>query len=323
MIDKNQLMAICLNVARQNFGRTGSNPSVGALVFNNDCVATGSTSIGGVPHAETIAIQKAEKLGIDCHGAELFVTLEPCAHHGKTFPCVENIIDAGITKVTIGMQDLDTRVNGRGIETLRAKGVEVELLEMDEIREFYRHYIVYKTQLRPYITLKIASSMDGKIALLNGKSKWITSHKVRHYTNFLRSRFNGIMVGAETVRKDNPSLNCRIVGLEKFSPRKIVASSTKISEYITVNGSVTEMLETLHRQGVQSLLVEGGANVITQFIKSNIFDEIIVVQAPIFLGNDAKNYIDDMQLQDIPLHSMQIQERKIIDGNIVLILKNL
>ncbi|MFT4967909.1 MAG: diaminohydroxyphosphoribosylaminopyrimidine deaminase, partial [Candidatus Deianiraeaceae bacterium] len=262
-------------------------------------------------------------LGIDCHGAELFVTLEPCAHHGKTFPCVENIIDAGITKVTIGMQDLDTRVNGRGIETLRAKGVEVELLEMDEIREFYRHYIVYKTQLRPYITLKIASSMDGKIALLNGKSKWITSHKVRYYTNFLRSRFNGIMVGAETVRKDNPSLNCRIVGLEKFSPRKIVASSTKISEYITVNGSVTEMLETLHRQGVQSLLVEGGANVITQFIKSNIFDEIIVVQAPIFLGNDAKNYIDDMQLQDIPLHSMQIQERKIIDGNIVLILKNL
>jgi len=246
----------------------------------------------------------------------MFVTLEPCAHFGKTPPCVDAIIQAGISHIVIGIKDPDSRVNGQGMEKLQNAGIKVEMMELPQIYELYKAYFVFKTQQRPLVTIKIASSLDGKIALANGKSKWITSENARQYTNFLRSRFNGILVGANTAKNDNPTLNCRINGLEEFSPKRFVVSKNQFEGYQNVYGTTKEILEGLYQSDMQSVLVEGGANLITQFIKDDLFDELMLVQAPIFIGNDGKNCIDDLHLSEIPRIGLNVVDQKIIDGNI-------
>jgi diaminohydroxyphosphoribosylaminopyrimidine deaminase/5-amino-6-(5-phosphoribosylamino)uracil reductase len=315
-MDKKQLMQICINIAQQNFGRTGKNPSVGALILKDGLIATGVTSCGGTPHAEVNAINNAKNLGINCNDAKMFVTLEPCAHFGKTPPCIDTIIQAGISHIVIGVKDPDSRVNGKGIEKLHNAGIKVEMLEFPEIYELYKAYFVFKTQQRPLVTIKIASSLDGKIALANGKSKWITSENARQYTNFLRSRFNGILVGGNTVKHDKPTLNCRINGLEEFSPKRFVVSKNQFEGYQNVYGTTKEILEDLYKNDIQSLLVEGGANLITQFIKDDLFDELILVQAPVFIGNDGKSCIEELHLKEIPHSNLNVVTQKIVDGNI-------
>ena len=315
-MDKKQLMQTCINIAQQNFGRTGKNPSVGALILKDGLIATGFTSCGGIPHAEVNAINNAKNLSIDCNDAKMFVTLEPCAHFGKTPPCADAIIQSGISHIVIGAKDPDSRVNGKGIEKLHNAGIKVEMLEFPEIYELYKAYFVFKTQQRPFITLKIASSLDGKIALANGESKWITSENARRYTNFLRSRFNGILVGTNTVKHDKPTLNCRINGLEEFSPKRFIVSKNQFEGYQNVYGTTKEILESLHQSDMQSIIVEGGANLITQFIKDDLFDELILVQSPIFIGNDGKNAIDDLHLSEIPHSNLNVVTQKIVDGNI-------
>ena len=309
-------MQICINIAQQNFGRTGKNPSVGALILKDGLIATGFTSCGGIPHAEVNAINNAKNLGINCNDAKMFVTLEPCAHFGKTPPCIDTIIQAGISHIVIGVKDPDSRVNGKGIEKLHNAGIKVEMLEFPEIYELYKAYFVFKTQQRPLVTIKIASSLDGKIALANGKSKWITSENARQYTNFLRSRFNGILVGGNTVKHDKPTLNCRINGLEEFSPKRFVVSKNQFEGYQNVYGTTKEILEDLYKNDIQSLLVEGGANLITQFIKDDLFDELILVQAPVFIGNDGKSCIEELHLKEIPHSNLNVVTQKIVDGNI-------
>lgn len=309
-------MQTCVNIAMQNLGRTGKNPSVGALIWNDNKVATGVTSLGGVPHAETNAIAKAIELGVDCQNSTLFVTLEPCSHFGKTPPCVDTIINAGIKHVVVGMKDPDLRVNGDGIAKLLQAGIQVEMLQIKEVAELYRGYNIFKTQNRPYVSLKIACSLDGKIALANGLSKWITCEEVRRCTNFLRSRFCGILIGANTYRADLPFLTCRVEGLEQFSPKRFVVSSNNIDGYSSVSGSVHKILEQLYRDDVQSVLVEGGANLITQFVEADIFDEIITVQAPIFLGHDSKSCIKELSLTALPLQSMSVESVRNIGNNV-------
>ena len=316
MVNKEALMQICCNIARQNLGRTGRNPSVGALIWNENRTATGITGFGGIPHAETVAIEKAQALGIDCRNSTLFVTLEPCSHFGRTPPCVDTIIEAKIPHVIIGMKDPDPRVNGAGIQKLTNAGTTVEMLNLNEVKELYHPYNIFKHEKRPYICLKIASSMDGKIAIASGESKWITSQEARRYTNFLRSRFNGILIGSNTYREDSPTLTCRIEGLENFSPKKFVASSNEIDGFVSVKGSIEEIITQIYTNDVQSVLVEGGANLITQFIKADAFDEVMLVQAPMFFGNDAKPCIENLQFSHIPLQVLKIVESTVIGGNI-------
>ena len=310
-------MQIAAQIAMQNLGRTGTNPSVGAVIVQENLTAIGVTGIGGIPHAEINAIENAKNLGINLAKSTMFVTLEPCSHYGKTPPCAKAIVEAGIPKVVFGSHDPDLRVNGNGIKFLRENGVFVEFSPIDAVQKLHESYAIFKTQNRPFISLKVASSLDGKIALSNGKSKWITSEMARRYTNFLRSRFDGILVGANTVRTDSPKLDCRIEGLEMFSPKKFVASknvdsTNNFDDYTNVHGTIPEILLQIQENGIQRLLVEGGANLITQFLKSNIFDELILVQSPVFLGGDSKNAVENLDLETIPSGDIFFQNLRLV-----------
>jgi diaminohydroxyphosphoribosylaminopyrimidine deaminase/5-amino-6-(5-phosphoribosylamino)uracil reductase len=320
-------MQLALNLSRNNIGLTASNPSVGAvLVQNNSIIATGITGGNGIPHAETIAILKAGKKAA---GATLYVTLEPCSHLGKTPPCVDLIIKSGIIKVVIAAVDPDLRVDGTGIKKLREAGIEVVVGILErEAKELNRGFFMAKTQGRPFITLKLATSLDGKIADKNGQenngSKWITSEKSREYAHYLRAKNDAILVGAGTVSKDDPMLDCRLPGLEKYSPKRIVLSSKldinlnsqviqtaqKIPTFIATNNPATKqfsdlgigiiqfdnlnnLVKKLPELGINNLLIEGGSNVATQFLQENLVDRLIWIQAPKAIGEDGISAVNN------------------------------
>ncbi len=276
--------------AKKHEGMTNSNPSVGCVVVKNGFIlSSGTTEIGGRPHAENIALS----MPIDFSGADLFVTLEPCNHFGKTPPCTQAIINAGIKRVFVGVKDEDKRVQGNGLDSLKIAGIEVcDGVLGDDIKEFYKPYLFAKSFKCPFVTGKIVCSQDGKIATKTGASKWISDPKSREFTNFLRHKYEGILVGGETYRKDLPLLNCRALGLEKFSPQRFVLSNSlqNIEGFQVVKGNFSEILPLLYKEfGVNHLLIEGGAGVITKAIKEDAINELLVCTAPIFIGQDGKN----------------------------------
>lgn len=213
-----------IKMAKINLGNTAENPSVGCVIVkDNQIISTATTAVGGRPHAEIVAINKVVNKQ-NLAGATMFVTLEPCCHYGKTNPCVLSIIEHKIAKVVICQQDIDLRVNGLGIKALQEAKIEVVVLNtFQEAQDKFFFYA--KTHQRSWLTAKIATSLDGKIATKSQKSKWITSEQARQYSNWLRSQYQAIMVGANTVKQDNPSLDCRIAGLENLSPIKIIVSA--------------------------------------------------------------------------------------------------
>lgn len=215
---------IALNLAKRNLGNTGSNPAVGCVIVKDGIiVGRGWTGEGGTPHAEATALKQA---GEKAKGADMFVTLEPCCHHGKTPPCTDKIIETGIKKVVLSTVDVDERVAGKGIATLKEAKIEVIAgVCQEEAQKINKGFFLSRTQNRPLVALKIATSLDGKIALSSGKSKWITNTKCRQYGHLLRSQHDAIMVGIGTVLRDDPSLDCRLDGLENHSPIRIVLDS--------------------------------------------------------------------------------------------------
>jgi diaminohydroxyphosphoribosylaminopyrimidine deaminase/5-amino-6-(5-phosphoribosylamino)uracil reductase len=221
-----KFIKLALNLASKNIGNTAENPSVGCVITKNNIIlSTAITSENGRPHAEINAINKIKDKSIlaEC---TIYITLEPCCHFGKSPPCVDEIIKYNFARVVICMKDPDLRVNGNGIKKLQIAGIntEIGLLE-NEAYEINRDFFYGKKYNKPFITLKLATSLDGKIATQNLESKWISSDKSRKYMNNLRSKYSGIMVGANTIKMDNPTLNCRINGLEEYSPIPIIISS--------------------------------------------------------------------------------------------------
>ncbi len=215
-------MRLALAKAMQNCGGTFPNPSVGCVIVKNQQILSeGTTALSGRPHAEAIAcaLLSDEQLA----DATVYVTLEPCFHHGVTPPCVDILIRAKIKKIFIAIVDPDERVNGKSIAKLMQAGIAVHvgLLE-SEARLMYQAYFKRQTKQLPFVTVKIASSMDGKIALANGKSKWITGAEAREYIQKFRLTHDGVMIGINTALKDDPTLNVRIEGCEQFSPIRIV-----------------------------------------------------------------------------------------------------
>lgn len=289
-------MNLALNLAKKHNGLTGSNPSVGCVVTKHGkIIATGITDYFGNPHAEFMAFSGNENF----KGAEVYVTLEPCNHYGNTPPCTKKIINAGTSKVYVGIEDPDIRVNSGGIKALTESNIKVEtgILE-SKIKEFYKPYIKARTKNIPFVTIKTVCSLDGKIATHTGDSKWIDSEKSRLYTNFLRSRYNGILVGAETFKQDSPRLTCRIEGLEQFSSIKFLYSNSikHVEGFEIVKGSEIEVLKKIYKMGVNHLLIEGGSKIINSFLEKDLADEIILIQAPIFIGKGGKSAIS---LEDI------------------------
>ena len=319
-------MTLALQQARRGLGRTSPNPAVGAvLVKNGKVVGEGYHRAAGSPHAEVEAIRSA---GSDARGSELFVTLEPCNHHGRTPPCTEAILEAGIKKVWYGMNDPNPGVRGGGAKTLSDAGVEVVgHVSENRCRRVNEVYLTNVTLLRPFVYLKLAMSLDGRIATRLGDSKWITSEESRQKVHRLRNRVSAIMVGIGTVLTDNPSLTTRLTsGGGHDAIRIVVDSNLRTPEDAAVfnpsssagviiasrkdppanRRSALEKLgakivrtagrervdlpglfSSLYRVGVTSVLMEGGAELAWSALQASAVDRCLFFYAPMIIGGGA------------------------------------
>jgi len=227
--DDTRFMRMALMMGRRGLGRVAPNPSVGCvLVKNGRVIGRGTTAPGGRPHAEVEAITSAKaRFGpAVTKGATAYVTLEPCSFHGKSAPCVDALIKAGIARVVCAIEDPNPKVSGSGFTQLRNAGIEVQtgILESDA-RASHAGFFQKITNNRPYVMLKLGTSLDGKIATHSGKSQWITGPQARARAHFMRARFDAIMVGIGTALADDPELTCRLPGLEDRSPIRVVVDS--------------------------------------------------------------------------------------------------
>jgi diaminohydroxyphosphoribosylaminopyrimidine deaminase/5-amino-6-(5-phosphoribosylamino)uracil reductase len=217
-------MRAALALARRNLGRTWPNPSVGCVIVKDaSVVGRGWTQSGGRPHAETEALTRAGKAA---RGATAYVTLEPCSHHGKTPPCAEALIAAGVARVVAAIEDPDPRVSGRGIAALRQAGIATDLGTLaDEAAELSAGFLLRVRAGRPLLTLKAATTLDGRIAVHTGESQWITGPQSRARAHLLRATHDAIMVGIGTAIADDPELTCRLPGLQARSPVRVIVDS--------------------------------------------------------------------------------------------------
>lgn len=218
------LMSVALAMARRGLGTTAPNPSVGAVLVAPETgaiISRGWTQPGGRPHAETEAIARA---GTSTRGATLYVTLEPCSHHGRTPPCADAVIAAGISRVVCGITDPDPRVAGRGLDRLRSAGIEVVRgVLADACHRVTLGHIVKVTQRRPFVQIKMATASDGQVPRgTDGRPVWVTGPQARAHGHLLRARADAILVGAGTVADDDPELTCRLPGMSHRSPVRVV-----------------------------------------------------------------------------------------------------
>jgi diaminohydroxyphosphoribosylaminopyrimidine deaminase/5-amino-6-(5-phosphoribosylamino)uracil reductase len=220
-------MTGALALARRGMGQTWPNPTVGCVLVKDGVVlARGRTAAGGRPHAETVALEAARALGVEVRGATAWVTLEPCAHHGRTPPCAEALVSAGIARCVVATADPDPRVSGGGLVMLRQAGVEVlEGVGKAEADEINAGFFCRVHSGRPMVTLKLATSLDGRIATAVGDSKWITGEVARARGHLLRASHDAVLVGIGTAIADDPELTCRLPGLAARSPVRVVADS--------------------------------------------------------------------------------------------------
>jgi diaminohydroxyphosphoribosylaminopyrimidine deaminase/5-amino-6-(5-phosphoribosylamino)uracil reductase len=274
---------------------TSPNPWVGAVVVAADGERfVGATSEPGGPHAEVVALAAA---GPAARGATLYSTLEPCSHQGRTGPCTEAVIAAGVARVVIGIPDPDEHVVGRGVARLRAAGITVlEGVEAEAVAEQLRPYVVQRSTGRPYVVLKLAATLDGRTAAPDGSSQWITGAAARADGHRLRAESDAIVVGAATVRADDPSLTVRdydpagVRPRRGLDPRRIVLGSippgARVLPAESHHGPLADLLDGLGRDGVLQLLVEGGARVAGDFHRAGLVDEYVLYVAPAFFGGD-------------------------------------
>lgn len=332
-------MRMAIELAKKGAGAVNPNPMVGAVVVKNgEVIGRGYHKFFGGPHAEVYALEEA---GEKAEGATIYVTLEPCSHYGKTPPCAKKIIDMGIKKCFIGSSDPNPKVAGKGVAMLKEAGIEVveNVLkeECDEVNQVFFKYI--KTKI-PYLFVKCGITLDGKIALSNGISKWITNSIAREKVQYYRNKFMGIMVGINTVLTDNPSLtariengvnpfriivdpnlqideNCKVVKNNEDEKTMIITSQKnlftedtenteiqikqkRLSEenkvkFIFIDGekfSFKEMLEEIGKTGIDSILLEGGENLISLAFEENVIDGGEIFIANKILGDSsAKPFI--------------------------------
>ena len=294
-----QAMGLALDKARK--GVRGANPLVGAVIVDatGQLLATGWHRGAGSPHAEADALAKAREAGINVRGARMYVTLEPCNHTGRTGPCSVAIAKAGIAEVVYAYADTTEDAAG-GATYLRSQGITVRsgVLE-NEAYALNARWFAAATGKRPFVTAKIASSLDGYIAATDGTSQWITGEEARTDGHTLRARADAIMVGTGTVQSDNPQLTARTgTGqLAEHQPLRVVVGESALLEGSHLARAVdqgnalhyrtrdlTSVLTDLHGRGVRHLMVEGGPALITALIRTNLVDELYWYRAPLLLG---------------------------------------
>jgi diaminohydroxyphosphoribosylaminopyrimidine deaminase/5-amino-6-(5-phosphoribosylamino)uracil reductase len=269
---------------------TSPNPWVGCVIEAADGqVFGGATEPPGGAHAEVAALRAA---GDAARGATVWVTLEPCSHTGRTGPCADALVEAGVRRVVVAIEDPDPRVSGAGIERLRAAGIEVEVgVGAEVVREQLAPYVKHRSTGRPWVVLKLAASLDGRTAAPDGTSQWITGGAARADAHQLRAESDAIVVGAGTVRADDPELTVRHV--PGRSPLRVVLGSAppgaKVLPAIEHHGDLEPLLDDLGGRGVLQVLVEGGASVAGHFHRAGLVDHYVLYLAPaIFGGDDAR-----------------------------------
>ncbi|HLD76989.1 MAG TPA: bifunctional diaminohydroxyphosphoribosylaminopyrimidine deaminase/5-amino-6-(5-phosphoribosylamino)uracil reductase RibD, partial [Rickettsiales bacterium] len=265
-----KFLSNAINLAKKNNGITAPNPSVGCVIVkNNEIIATGITGKEGSPHAEYAAINSVKDKNL-LKGSSIYVSLEPCCHFGKNPPCIDIIVKNKIARVIIATIDKNPKISGKSIEILQKNGIEVKILSQNDTDEFYEPFFKAVTKKIPYISLKFGVSLDGKIATKDFDSKWITSQESRLYTHHLRSINDAILIGSGTLKKDNPLLDCRILGLENYSPKRFVIannldfdenlqlfqSALKFPVYILLNKNFRGNISAFEKFGVKIILCE-------------------------------------------------------------------
>ena len=323
-------MDYALRLGRRALGTTAENPPVGCVIVKDDiALGVGWTQPGGRPHAETEALKMA---GDAARGATAYVTLEPCAHHGRTPPCADALVKAGIARVVTAIEDPDSRVSGSGHAILREAGVKLETgVRVEEAEHDLAGFLTRVTKKRPYVTLKIGVSADGKIAAGPGQCTAITGSEVKARVHLMRAQSDAVLVGLSTVLIDDPDLTCRLPGLEPRSPIRIVADTrlsipskanlVKTAEQVPVwilstrKGSVSagiavidckqtpngwvdfvDALERLAERGINRLLVEGGSHISQSFLETDLVDEVQLFQSPTIIGPQGIDAIADTPL---------------------------
>jgi diaminohydroxyphosphoribosylaminopyrimidine deaminase/5-amino-6-(5-phosphoribosylamino)uracil reductase len=270
-----------LALAERGRGTTHPNPVVGAVVVRDDeVVGEGWHERAGGPHAEVVALEAA---GERARGATLYVSMEPCAHHGRTPPCVDAVLQAGVARVVSGSLDPGP-VSGGGLERLREAGVDVEHVDLFDARaqnEAWRTWIVLQ---RPFVIYKVGATVDGRVTVPG--SRWVTGEESRHRVHELRAAVDAVAVGMGTVRVDDPRLDARGVDVV-HQPRRLAFGRGPLprgSELELRTGSLREELEALAGEGVQSLLLEGGPTIATSFVAEGLVDKLMIFVAPQLSG---------------------------------------
>lgn len=322
-------MRSAISLARRGIGLTGENPSVGCVIVRDGVVISRArTADGGRPHAETCAIADA---GDFAHGATMYVTLEPCTHHGQTPPCVDTIIQSGVRRVVIGAIDIDTRVSGRAQSVLQEAGIVVQYGVCEaECRALTRGFFKRVKDNRPFVTLKMACSLDGNIALESGESKWITGEIARRHVHLSRARHNAILVGSETVLSDDPDLTVRVDGVTQNPIRVVLDTQGRLSQdctlvktlhkapllVLTASGdhalrntgadivicdphNIKNVMGVLSQRGINSVFVEGGAKVHSAFLRAGLCDSLMIYRAPKVLGIKTRPMFGDLTVSQM------------------------
>ena len=277
-----------LSLAEEARGRSAPNPNVGCVIVsaNGRVIGRGGTAAGGRPHAEAIALDQAGRRAKD---SNVYVTLEPCAHQSPRGPaCTDLLLAAKPARVVIALKDPDPRTSGRGINRLRRAGIEVVLgVGREAARRSLAGWLTRRNLGRPRITLKFALSIDGKIALPSGESKWITGEDARRHVHLERAHCDMILVGRGTFLADQPRLDVRLPGLEERSPRRALLT----------RGEPVDGWETLRNpqdvyglHDVNDLLVEGGSTTATAFLTEDLVDRILIYRAPIIVGEGKSSF---------------------------------
>jgi diaminohydroxyphosphoribosylaminopyrimidine deaminase/5-amino-6-(5-phosphoribosylamino)uracil reductase len=279
-----------LELAERGRGTTYPNPVVGAvLVRDGDVVGEGWHERKGGPHAEVNAIAAA---GARARGATLYVTMEPCAHHGTTPPCVDAVLAAGISRVVAGSLD-PVPEHGGGLERLRAAAVETELVDSFEARQVNEAWRTWASLGRPFVTYKVAVTLDGRVTVPG--SRWISGDESRLLVHELRAASDAVAVGMGTVRVDNPRLDARDVDAPR-QPRRLAFGKGPLPEGLgleLLSGAIEDELARLGQEGVQSLLLEGGPRLATAFLRGGLVDKLLVFVAPV-VGGDGPRFLGDL-----------------------------
>jgi len=281
-------MAEAVRLGEAARGRSAPNPNVGCLIVSSkgEIVGRGATALGGRPHAEAIALDKAGK---KARGSTVYVTLEPCAHESRRGPaCADLLVKAQPARVVVAMKDPDPRVFGTGMKRLRDAGIDVKLgIGRKAARDSLAGWLTRLRLGRPRITLKLALSIDGKIALPSGESKWITGEDARKHVHLERAHSDMILVGRGTYLADAPRLDVRLPGLEDWSPKRALLTRGE-----AVDGwEILQNPEDVYRlHDVNDLLVEGGSATATAFLSADLVDRILIYRAPLIVGGGKSSF---------------------------------